>query len=111
MARRYVLTLDLKDDPQLIAEYRRYHQNVWPEINASLKASGIENAEIYVLGTRMVMILEVDDDFSWQNKIEADHKNAIVQQWEALMSRFQQPLPQAKPGEKWLLMERIYQLP
>src|SRR5215469_16422126 len=110
MTRRYVLTLDLKNDPQLIAEYRRYHENVWPEITASLKAAGIDDAEIYLLGTRMFMILEVNEEFSWEKKAKGDQENPIVQQWETLMWKFQQSLPQAKPGEKWLLMERIYKL-
>jgi L-rhamnose mutarotase len=110
MTRRYVLALDLKDDRNLIAEYRCYHQNVWPEVTASLKSSGIEDAEIYLLGTRMVMILAVKENFSWEAKIKADKENAIVQKWETLMSKFQQSLPQAKPGEKWVLMERIYKL-
>ncbi|MBV9341670.1 MAG: L-rhamnose mutarotase [Acidobacteria bacterium] len=110
MKRRYCLTLDLKDDPELIAEYRRYHQEVWPEVIASLKSAGIEQAEIYLLGTRMCMILDVNDGFSWENKNAADRENPIVQRWENLMWRFQQPLPKAKPGDKWLLMERIFKL-
>ena len=110
MSRRYVLTLDLKDDPDLIAEYRRQHQNIWPEISASLKSAGIEDAEIYLLGTRLCMVLEVDGNFSWQAKSKADQENPMVQKWEALMWKFQQALPQAKPGEKWLLMERIFKL-
>ena len=59
MTRRYCLTLDLKDDPKLIAEYKGYHEKIWPEVTASLKASGIHDAEIYLLGTRLFMILEV----------------------------------------------------
>lgn len=110
MTRRYCLTLDLKDDPQLIAEYKRYHERIWPEITASLKASGIEDAEIYLLGTRMFMILDVNQDFSFQAKAKADRENPRVQEWEDLMWKFQQPLPQAKPGQKWLLMDRIFKL-
>src|SRR5438309_7531488 len=107
MNQRYCLTQDLKDDPQLIAEYKRYHQKIWPEITASLKESGVEDAEIYLMGTRMVMILEVNDYFSFEAKARADQKNPKVQEWEELMWKFQQPLPEAKLGEKWLLMERI----
>ncbi len=110
MNRRYCLTLDLKDDPKLIAEYRAHHENVWPEITASLKASGIVNAEIYLLGTRMAMIIEVNESFSFEAKAKADREDPRVQEWETLMWKFQQALPQAKPGEKWLLMERIYKL-
>lgn len=110
MSRRYCLTLDLKDDPRLIAEYKRYHQKIWPEITASLRQAGIEDAEIYLLGTRMCMVLEVDDHFSFEAKARADLENPKVREWEELMWKFQRPLPQAKAGEKWVLMERIFKL-
>jgi len=110
MGRRYCLTLDLKDDPQLIAEYRKYHEHIWPEITESIRESGIEDMEIYLLGTRMFMIMEVNDAFSFERKADADRQNPKVQEWEQLMWEFQQALPQAKPGEKWLRMERIFKL-
>jgi L-rhamnose mutarotase len=110
MNRRYCLTLDLKDDPKLIAEYKQYHEEVWPEITESIKNSGIEDMEIYLLGTRMFMIMEVNERFSFEAKAEADRANPKVQEWENLMWTFQQSLPEAKPGEKWLLMDRIFKL-
>lgn len=110
MNRRYCLTLDLRDDPKLIAEYKRYHERIWPEITASLKESGIEDAEIYLLGTRLFMILEVNDSFSFEAKARADSANPKVREWEELMWKFQRLLPQAAPGEKWLLMDRIFKL-
>ena len=108
--RRYCLTLDLKDDPALIAEYERYHERVWPEITKSIRDAGIENMEIYRLGTRLFMIMEVNESFSFEKKAEADSTNPQVQKWEKLMWRFQQALPEAKPGEKWLVMKRIFEL-
>jgi len=110
MNRRFCLTLDLKDDPKLIAEYKRYHERIWPEIAQSLRDSGIEHAEIYAFETRMCMILEVSDQFSFEAKARMDAANPKVQEWEQLMWKFQSPLPQAKPGEKWLLMQRIFSL-
>jgi L-rhamnose mutarotase len=110
MKRRYCLTLDLKDDPRLIAEYKHYHEKIWPEITRSIKASGIEDMEIYLLGTRMFMIMEVNESFSFEAKNKADQLNPKVREWEALMGTFQKLLPQAKPGEKWLLMERVFKL-
>ena len=108
--KRYCLTLDLKDDPDLIAEYKRHHEKIWMEITESIKDAGIEDMEIYLLGTRMFMIVEAADQFSFEAKAAADKANTKVQHWEALMWKFQQPLPQAKPGEKWLLMDRIFKL-
>ncbi len=110
MIRRYCLTLDLKDDPNLIEQYKKYHEHIWPEITASLKQSGIDDAEIYLLGTRMCMILQVNESFSFESKAHADQENLKVCEWEELMWKFQKPMPQAKAGEKWLLMERIFKL-
>jgi len=110
MSRRYCLTLDLQDDPLLIAEYKRYHEKIWPEITKSIKDEGILDLEIYLRGTRLFMILEVDDNFSLEKKAEADRRNPKVQQWEDLMWKFQKALPEAQPGEKWLSMERIFVL-
>lgn len=110
MKRRFCLTLDLKDDPELIAEYRRYHEQVWPEISESIQQSGILDMEIYLLGTRLFMIMEVNENFSFEAKSEADRQNPKVQEWENLMWRFQKALPRSKPGEKWIRMERIFKL-
>ncbi len=110
MSKRYCLALDLKDSPQLIQEYKRHHQNVWLEITKSIRDAGIEDMEIYLLGTRLFMIMEVSDRFSLEEKALADRSNPKVQDWEAIMWKFQQPLPQARPGEKWMLMERIFKL-
>ena len=110
MSQRYCLTLDLKNDPKLIAEYKKHHEKIWPEITASIRESGIEDMEIYLLGTRMFMIVQVNDSFSFQEKAAADAANPKVQEWEQLMWKFQQALPQAKPGEKWMLMEQIFKL-
>jgi L-rhamnose mutarotase len=110
MNRRYCLTLDLKDDPKLIGEYRRFHDKIWPEITESIKQSGVEDMEIYLLGTRMFLVMEVSERFSFEAKAAADRENPRVREWEELMWKFQKPLPDAKPGEKWMLMERIFEL-
>lgn len=109
--KRYCLALDLKDDPALIAEYEEYHQNVWQEIIKNIKDSGIEVLNIYRTGNRMFMIIEANDDFSFEKKSAADAANPKVQEWEELMWKFQQALPWAKPGEKWILMNKIFELP
>jgi L-rhamnose mutarotase len=100
----------LKDDSELIAEYRRQHEQVWPEVLQSIRESGIVRMEIYLLGTRMFMIMDVDEGFSLEAKAASDRENPKVQEWEKLMWRFQQGLPRAAPGEKWMLMERIFAL-
>lgn len=109
MSKRYCLALDLKDDPVLIAAYEAYHRNVWPEILDSIRNSGIERMEIYRLGNRLFMIMDTADDFSFERKAEMDANNPKVQEWETLMWKYQQALPQAKPGEKWMVMEKVFE--
>lgn len=107
---RYCLALDLKNDPVLIAEYETYHRAVWPEILQSIRESGIVQLEIYRVADRLFMIMDVNDTFSFDQKSIADAANPTVQRWEELMWQYQQALPVAKPGEKWLLMEKIFDL-
>ena len=109
--KRFCLALDLKEDTKLITEYEEYHKNVWPEIIKSIKGSGIEVLDIYRTGNRMFMIIEAGDNFSFEKKSAMDATITKVQEWENLMWKFQQALPWAKTGEKWILMDKIFELP
>lgn len=108
--RKYVLTLDLKDDPALIAEYKAVHQKIWPGIADSIKDAGIVSMDIYCHGNRLAMIMEVTDDFTFERKAKMDAENPRVQEWEAFVLKFQNPLPGSKESEKWQLMEQIFDL-
>lgn len=106
--KRYCLALDLKDDPAMIAEYEEHHKRVAPEILASIRDSGIERMEIFRAGNRLFMIMEVADDFSFERKEQMDKANPAVQRWEMLMWKYQQALPFATSGEKWVLMKKFF---
>lgn len=108
MTTRYVLALDLVDDPVLIAEYEAHHRAVWPEVERSIRESGIERLEIYRLENRLMMVLEAGEGFSFEAKAAADAANPVVQEWEQLMWTYQQAVPGGKAGEKWRVMARIY---
>lgn len=108
--KRYCLTLDLKNDAELIRQYEEHHKKVWPEIISSIKESGIENMEIYWYETRLFMIMEVNDEFSFEKKQQSDTQNAKVQEWEELMWKYQQPLEGTAKEEKWKLMNKIFGL-
>ncbi len=110
VTQKYCFALDLIDDPVLIAEYKKYHEKIWPEITASIVDSGIENLDIYCVGNRMVMIIEANETFTFERKGEMDASNPVVQKWEELMWKYQKALPLAKEGEKWLMMEKIFDL-
>lgn len=107
---RHCLALDLKDNETAISEYKRYHVKIWPEVKQSLFDAGIVAMEIYLAGNRLFMIMDVNDQFSLSAKAAADAANAKVQEWERLMEQFQQELPQSRPGQKWVVMERVFDL-
>ena len=109
--KRYVLTLDLKDDPRLVEEYRAHHRAVWPEVQRSLRRIGVRGLEIYALGRRLTMVMDTRDGFdmarSFAAHVASDPRCA---EWEALMKTYQQPPPGAGPGELWTRMERVFDL-
>lgn len=107
---RFCLACDLNDKPNTAEHYIAYHNHVWPEVIENLRESGIDVMQIYHTGNRLFMIIETNDSFSFEKKKELDNANSVVQKWENLMLNYQQPLPHAKPGEKWMLMEKIFEL-
>ena len=107
---KFCLALDLKEDETLIQEYKKLHEKVWPEIIDSIKNSGITVLDIYCTGNRLFMIIEADAGFTFEKKSAMDENNAKVQEWETLMWQFQQALPWAKAGEKWILMDKIFEI-
>ena len=107
---RHVLTIDLRDDPEVIESYKAHHRRVWPEVVRSLQRAGIRNMEIYLLGRRLVMVVDTDGaDF---RRCFAAHVSSSprVAEWERLMKSLQQPAPDAEPGEWWTAMERLFTL-
>jgi L-rhamnose mutarotase len=111
--KRFCLSLDLKDDPALVEEYKRWHQpeHIWPEIPTGIRAVGITEMEIYLLGTRLFMIIEASEEFDFNRQMELLATLPHQKEWEAFVSRFQQSEPDSTSSEKWKLMERIFKLP
>src|SRR5262245_32985960 len=110
MITRTVLAVDLGGDPAAIVAYRQHHQDVWPEVLASLRQAGIRHLDIYLLGRRLVMILETDGpDF---RRCFAAHvaSSPRVAEWEALMRSIQAQAPGAGPGDWWAPMEPVFSL-
>lgn len=108
--RRYCQALDLVDSPALIAEYEAHHRQIWPEVAAHLRSHGITQMEIYRLGNRLFMIMEVDADFDERRFAQQSLDHPVIQRWEALMWRYQVPTPWTPEGEKWAAMTRIFSL-
>lgn len=104
---RYCFALDLVDDAAMIAAYEKWHApgGVWPEVVADLRAQGVTDMEIWRAHDRMMMIIEAGDDFP-----RARPDAPRVEEWQALMGKFQKPLKQSPPGEKWAPMKRVFSI-
>ncbi|MDO4930450.1 MAG: L-rhamnose mutarotase [Bacteroidales bacterium] len=110
--KRYCQTLDLREDPELIATYRKLHseEHIWKEIVAGIREVGILEMEIYLLGTRLFMIVETPLDFDWDSAMARMATLPRQSEWEALTAKYQVADPSAGSAEKWRLMERIFHL-
>ena len=108
--KRYCQTLDLKDDPALIAEYVKRHSNPWPEISAGIREVGILEMEIFLLGTKLFMIVETPLDFDWNTAMAKLATLPRQAEWEEYMSIFQMASPEASSAEKWQMMDEIFRL-
>jgi L-rhamnose mutarotase len=110
--KRFCFALELIDDEVMIEEYKAHHRNFWPELRQNAFNSGIRSIELYLAGNRLFMVQDTEDDFDPKN--ENQHQDTWLTQrsneWEALMSKYQKKIPSAKPGQKWVLMEQIFEL-
>ena len=105
--RRYCLALDMVDDKALIAEYERWHApgGVWPEVIADLRDQGVVNMEIWRVANRLLMIVESTKDFPTKRTLPPR-----IDAWETMMAKFQQALPGAAAGEKWMSLTKVFDI-
>ena len=107
----YAQTLNLKHDPAIIDRYVDHHRAVWPEVERGLRAIGIERMRIWRLGRRLFMLMETVDDFDpTRDFARYMDSHPRIREWQALMETFQEPVPEAQPGEWWAAMELVYTL-
>jgi L-rhamnose mutarotase len=107
----YAQTINLKDEPEVIARYVAHHAAVWPEVEHGLRAIGVERMRIWLLGRRLFMLMETRDDFDadrdFARYMERDPR---IREWQSLMESMQEPVPEAGPGEWWATMRPVYAL-
>jgi L-rhamnose mutarotase len=110
--KRYVQYMEISDDPELMAEYRKWHSEEynWKEIRDGIRQVGILEMEIYLIGNHLTMIVDTPADFNWQESMDRLAKLPRQAEWEAFVSRFQNCSPDVRSDEKWKPMERIFRL-
>lgn len=110
--KRYVQTLELRDDPEMIKEYLKWHseEHHWKEIRDGIKEVGILEMEIYILGTKLVMIVDTPEDFNWQEAMDKLATLPRQAEWEAFVAQLQGCREDARSDEKWNMMERMFYL-
>ena len=105
------LTINLREDPQIIEKYKEYHRNVWPEVEQALRKVGVTSMKIFLLGRRLFMYMETIDGFS----VDQDFSQYLKQhpkcvEWDAHMRTYQEKLSVAREDEWWAMMEQVYEL-
>lgn len=110
--KRYCKILTLKDDPELIKQYKEVHgiNKAWPEITRGMKEVGIIDMEIYIKGNILFMIMDTAEDFDHEKAMAELASKPGQKEWETYVSRFQNTSADATAGGKWTLMERIYEM-
>jgi L-rhamnose mutarotase len=109
--KQYAQTINLKDDPEILRRYIEYHRAAWPEVLAGLKSIGIHRMLIWMLGRQLFMFMETEDNFDLARDFARYEKSTPrIREWQELMASFQEPVPNAKPGEWWARMELVFRL-
>jgi L-rhamnose mutarotase len=107
----FARTIDLKDDPDVIARYVEYHRDAWPEVERGLIAIGIERMRIWLLGRRLFMLMETSDDFDETRDFARDMEmDPRIREWQSLMDAMQDPVPERREGEWWADMRLVFDL-
>ncbi len=108
---RHVFTVNLKDDSESVEAYTRYHRAVWPEVQASLKRVGVQQMDIYLLGHRLVMVVEMRDGLDYRTAFKSHVSSSQrVAEWERLMTSLFEPPADAHAGEWWALMDPVFHM-
>ena len=110
--KRYCQTMRLKDDAELIRKDREAHdkEHFWDEIKQGIKAVGILEMEIYILGNTLFMIVDAPLDFDWDSAMARLSTLPRQQEWENHVASFQDCAEGATSDEKWQMMERMFHL-
>ena len=106
----FALTLDLRDDPDLIARYKAHHRAVWPEVTSGLRGIGILKMKIFLLGLRMFMYIEAPDEFDPARDFAGYMDNPRAREWDDMMRGFQEQVPEATDDEWWASMEEVFDI-
>ena len=110
--KRYVQFLEISDDPELMEQYRKWHseEHHWKEIRDGIRLVGILEMEIYMLGNKLVMVVDTPADFQWEEAMNRLATLPRQAEWEAFVSKFQGCAADARSDEKWQPMERMFRL-
>ena len=110
--KRYVQFLEISEEPELVAQYRKWHSEEysWKEVRDGIREVGILEMEIYILGSKLVMIVDTPADFEWEKAMARLATLPRQAEWEAFVSKFQGCSSEARSDEKWQMMERIFRL-
>jgi L-rhamnose mutarotase len=99
----------LKAKPDKVAEYKKHHEAVWPEMQAALRRSGWHNYTLFIRPDGLIFgYFEAPEDF--QAALDAIQKEPINEKWNEFMGPYFEKLPDLAVDQSMLEVEEYFHL-
>ena len=107
--KRYGSVIGLR--PEQMAEYKRLHAAVWPEVLAQIRRSNITNYSINLREPENLMFAYFEYvGTDYEGDMAAMAKDPKTQEWWALCMPMQKPLDSRADGEWWAGTEEVFHM-
>ena len=105
--KRYGQLIGLR--PEVLAEYKRYHAAVWPEILGAIREAGIRNYSIFHRDGQLFAYFEYHGpDGEFEERMQALARAPRMREWWDIMEPMQRPVEGRAPGAWWADMEEVF---
>lgn len=106
-----ILTADLVADAQLAQEYMDHHKTQfekWPEITSGFCNASFQQLLLYRNGRQLMLVISIPKGESLDKlNPKTTENNPRVNEWNAMMKKYQQGIAGTKPGEVWVLLQPL----
>lgn len=106
-----VLTANLVEDEKMQKEYVDYHATQfekWPEIAKGFCNADFQQLQVFKNGRQLMLVISIPKGESLDKlNPKTTENNPRVDEWNALMKKYQTGIEGTKPGEVWNFLKKI----